>query len=195
MKIILATNNQNKAQEIKDIVAGLGIEILSLKDLKDFDEVEETGKTFADNAFIKANYFHNKYKCPVLADDSGLVVPSLGNSPGVYSSRYAGEHGNDLLNNQKLLKELKDISNRQAYFNCTVCYIDEQVHFFDGQLHGRIAYDFKGDYGFGYDPLFELENGKRLAEIPLNEKNKISHRAKAFKKWLNFIKERRMKYE
>lgn len=188
MKIILATNNQNKTKEINEMVKGLGIEIVSLKDLQDNDDVEETGSSFAENAFLKANYFYNKYKLPVIADDSGLIVPSIDNQPGIYSARYAGVHANDLLNNQKLLNALQNINNRKAYFNCTICYINKDVHYFDGQLHGSIAFDLKGSNGFGYDPLFLLDDGQRLAELPPVLKNKISHRAKAFEKWLEFIK-------
>jgi XTP/dITP diphosphohydrolase len=111
----------------------------------------------------------------------------LNNEPGVFSARYAGENATDEENNQKLLLSMKSVADRQAYFNCTVCYFDGEAKYFDGKLYGTIANDLAGNNGFGYDPLFILNDNKRLAQKTMDEKNKISHRAKAFSKWLEFM--------
>ncbi|HHU55452.1 MAG TPA: RdgB/HAM1 family non-canonical purine NTP pyrophosphatase [Acholeplasmataceae bacterium] len=190
MDIIVATHNENKVKEIKKIVTNTNINLISLNDLGDHTEVEETGLSFAENAQIKAKYYFEKYHKPVFADDSGLVIPGFDNKPGIYSARYAGINATDLENNQKLLNDIKSLKDRKAYFVCHICYINQgKVYFFEGRLDGIIAYDIKGSEGFGYDPIFILANGKRLSEIPIEEKNKISHRAKAIQKWLAFIKD------
>lgn len=191
MDILLATHNFHKVEEIKQLLSNTNINLISLKDLNDEDDVDENGHSFEENARIKAEYYYQKYHLPVLADDSGLVIPSFDYRPGIYSARYAGINANAKKNNEKLLADIKDIKDRNAYFICQVCYIEnDNIYFFTGKLEGQIAYDIRGHEGFGYDPLFILENGLRLSEIPLSEKNKISHRAQAFKNWLQFIKDR-----
>ena len=176
MKVILATNNLHKVEEIKALVKNTNIEIISLKDFNDEDIVEETGKSFNENALLKAEFY-----------DSGIGVPSLNNQPGVFSARYSGENATDEENNQKLLQSMKNIADRQAYFHCSVCYFDGEANYFEGKLYGTIANNLVGNNGFGYDPLFILNDSKRLAQKTMDEKNKISHRAKAFSKWLEFM--------
>lgn len=191
MEIIFATFNKDKQKEFKELLIGSRIKILFLDDLNEPpDKVLEVGKSFSENAQIKAEYYYQKYHKPVLSDDSGLVIPAFNNRPGIYSARYAGKNATSYENNQKLLEDIKDLEDRRAYFICKICFIiDNLVHFFTGKLDGTIAFDLQGTEGFGYDPLFILNNGKRLSEIPLHEKNKISHRAQAFQKWLEFIKD------
>ena len=157
---------------------------MAIKDLSfDFD-VEEDGKTFSENSYKKAVALYNLTKCPVIADDSGLCVDALGGEPGVYSARYAGEHGNDEDNTKKLLNNMKDIpkDKRSAKFVCDICYIDENGDAFHayGECCGEIAYAPKGENGFGYDPVMYIpELQKTMAELTPDEKNKMSHRAKA----------------
>ena len=189
MKIYVATNNKGKLKEIKAILPDF--EVLAIKDLGyDFD-VEENGKTFAENSYIKAHALYTLTKCPVIADDSGLCVDALDGEPGVYSARYAGEHGNDEDNTKKLLNNMKDIpkEERSAKFVCDICYIDENGDVFHayGECRGEIAYEPKGENGFGYDPIMYIpELKKTMAELTPDEKNKISHRAKA----LEILKEK-----
>lgn len=187
VKIILATHNENKVIEIRRMIHlenQSSIEIVSLEDLKEYDEVEETGKSFDENALIKAKYYYEKYHLPSLADDSGLVVPALHGAPGIYSARYSG--GNDEDNNQFLLKNMKDITDRSAFYSCTICYYDGLPHYFNGKVYGTIGYTEVGEHGFGYDPLFYV--GKRtLAQFSMDEKNKISHRGIALQKFMKFL--------
>lgn len=191
-KIYVATNNKGKLKEIKAIFSDF--EVLSIKDLGfDFD-VEEDGKTFSENSYKKAKALYNLTKCAVIADDSGLCVDALDGEPGVYSARYAGEHGNDVDNTEKLLYNMKDISkdSRNAKFVCDICYINESGDVFHayGECHGEIAYAPKGENGFGYDPIMYIpELNKTMAELSPDEKNKISHRAKA----LAILKEKLLK--
>lgn len=181
-KLYVATNNNGKIKEIKEILPEF--EVLSLKDLGyDFD-VEEDGETFAENSYKKAAALFELTKCPVFADDSGLCVDALNGAPGVYSARYSGEHGNDEQNIIKLLDDMKDIPSerRAAKFVCDICFIDETGAVFHalGECHGQIATEPKGENGFGYDPIFFMpEYNKTIAELTPQEKNAISHRAKA----------------
>ncbi len=184
MDIILATHNKDKVYEIKELVKETNIKIISLSDLNDTDDVIENGLTFQANALIKAKYFYDKYQKPVLADDSGLVVPSLNGEPGIYSARYSG--GNDKDNNTLLLKNLINKKDRSAYYICSICFYDHEPYFFEGKCHGTIGINEQGSNGFGYDPIF-IFNGQTFADVSLEEKNKHSHRAIALKKWLNFI--------
>lgn len=187
-KIYVATNNNGKLKEIKAILPDF--EVLAIRDLGfDFD-VEEDGKTFAENSCKKAEALHKLTGCKVIADDSGLCVDFLDGAPGVYSARFAGEHGNDAQNMQKLLDELKGVptEKRTAKFVCDICYIDEKgvISHTCGECTGLIAESPKGENGFGYDPVMYIpEYAKTMAELSSDEKNKISHRAKA----LNILKE------
>ena len=153
---------------------------------------DETGTTFESNAKIKVEALMAHCQDLILGDDSGLEVDALNGEPGVYSSRYAGADGDDAANNQKLIKELADTPDerRTARFRCCLCLLDEsgEFHYFNGSCEGTIGHDLIGNEGFGYDPLFYPEgSSKTLAEYPAEEKNKISHRAKALQSFLKFM--------
>ncbi len=184
MKIVFATGNKGKLKEAKEIFQGH--EIVSIKEFfADFNPVEK-GDTFLQNAVIKAEEAVKMTSgTAVLSDDSGLVVPALNGNPGVYSSRYGGEDGNDALNRKKLLDEMKDISDRRAYFQCTAVLLksDGSAIVETGKCHGTIGFDEKGTGGFGYDPVFIPEGyEKTMAELTPEEKNALSHRGIAFRK-------------
>lgn len=188
MDLIISSNNKNKINEIKKLLSSLDINVLSLSDINFNEEILETGSTFSQNSYIKAKTIFDKYHMPVIADDSGLEVEALGGKPGVYSHRYAGEDCNDTANNLKLIEELNGVLNRNANYTCDICYInkDGQVKHSTGKCYGIICNNPKGENGFGYDPYFYIESlGKTMAELDMDEKNKISHRAKA----LNQLKE------
>lgn len=184
-KLVLSTNNQHKVEEIKNILKGIPIEVLSKKDIGMGNfEVDEDGDTLEENSLKKAKELAGKIDYMVMADDSGLFVEALDGAPGVYSSRYGGEEGNDGKNNTKLLEELKDIpkENRAASFVSVIALIteDKEVFTVKGECKGHINFQAKGDNGFGYDPLFiPLGYEKTFAELGNDIKNKISHRAKA----------------
>ena len=191
-KLILASNNKKKIEEIKGILEDLNLEVKSLKDEGINIEVEEDGKTFKENSFKKANeikeYLLKKGEKDfiVMADDSGLEVDYLNGEPGVYSARYAGEHGNDDKNNKKLLKVLEGVEDkdRGARFVCHITLINDlgKSTDFAGTVNGRIIKELNGKGGFGYDPLFFNEEiNKTFGEATKEEKNKISHRGKALK--------------
>lgn len=183
MKIIFATQNSGKVKEVKNIFKESKYEIISLSDLNNDIEIEETGNTFFDNALIKAKAVFDIYKLPVIADDSGLEVEQLNGKPGVYSARYAGENCTYDDNNRKLIDELRKYSEpHYAKFICTSVYFDgEHILKAVGQLKGKIIKAPRGTNGFGYDPIFlPDEYDRTLAELTLEEKNKISHRAKSF---------------
>lgn len=188
MKILIASNNKNKVKEIKKLFSEFkGIEVISLQDFDDHDDVEENGVTFSENAYIKAKYYYDKYNVTTISDDSGLVVPALNGDPGVYSARYSGM--GDEANNDLLLKNMENIKDRSAYYQCDICFYDGKTpQYFVGKLTGQIGYERKGTGGFGYDPLFIVDE-RTLAEIDLDEKNKISHRAIAIGKFLKYFKE------
>ena len=186
-RIIIATKNKGKSREIKDIIKIDGVEFIDLNDLNFNDEIEETGKTFAENALIKASTVYQLYRMPVIADDSGLVVDALGGKPGVYSARYAGENATDEENYNKLLKEMNGVPDieRKARFVCVaVFYYDIDKYYLEkGEVEGYITYNPVGEEGFGYDPVFYVpEFKKTMAELPPEIKNRISHRGKAFRK-------------
>lgn len=189
-RLILASNNKKKIEEIKGILKDLNLEIKSLKDEGINIEVEENGKTFKENSFKKANeikdYLLSKGEKNfiVMSDDSGLEVNYLNGEPGVYSARYAGEHGNDYKNNEKLLKALEgvDDKDRGARFVCHITLINDlsKSTDFAGTVDGRILKEINGKGGFGYDPLFFNEEiNKTFGEATKVEKNKVSHRGKA----------------
>ena len=192
-KIILASNNLKKIKEIKEILKGLPYEVYSLKDMNIDIEVEEAGLTFEENAKKKAKEIHeyllNKKNSDfiVLSDDSGLEVDCLNGAPGIYSARYAGEHGNDYNNNVKLLEDMKAFKgdDRSARFVCVIAVVfeDGNVKTVRGEVEGRIIEELKTEGGFGYDPLF-FYNGfnKTFGEATPEEKNEISHRGNALKK-------------
>ncbi len=184
MKIFLATGNKHKIKEIEKIFKMDNVEILSINDGIEIPEVEEDGTTFEENSKKKALEIAKFTNMITISDDSGLCVDALGGAPGVYSARYAGEHGNDLDNNKKLVKELQGIENRKARFVCVITLAKPtgETYSFRGEVEGDIIDVPQGTEGFGYDPHFFMkEYGKTLAEIP-EIKNKISHRARALEK-------------
>jgi XTP/dITP diphosphohydrolase len=184
-KIIIATTNQGKLREIKKILGDLPFDLLSLSDFDNVPEVVEDRDTFIGNAEKKATEIYDKFQVPVIADDSGLAVDQLNGSPGVYSARYAGEDSSDELNNKKLISELKGLpSPHPARFISVAVYFDGNDYISaSGELVGEIVLSPRGQNGFGYDPLFVPEGySSTLAELSFEEKNNISHRAKAFNK-------------
>ncbi len=184
MKIFLATGNKHKIKEIEKIFKMDNVEILSINDGIEIPEVEEDGTTFEENSKKKALEIAKFTNMITIADDSGLCVDALDGAPGVYSARYAGEHGNDLDNNKKLVRELQGIENRKARFVCVITLAKPtgETYSFRGEVEGDIIDVPQGTEGFGYDPHFFMkEYGKTLAEIP-EIKNKISHRARALEK-------------
>ena len=197
-RIILASNNLKKIKEIKEILKGFPFEVYSLKDMDIDIEVEEDGLPFEENAKKKAveihQYLVNKGESNfiVLSDDSGLEVDCLNGEPGVYSARYAGEHGNDYKNNLKLLQEMKDFKGdeRSARFVCVIAVVfeDGNVKTVRGEVEGYIIEEIKTEGGFGYDPLFFYKGfNKTFGEATPQEKNAISHRGNALKKLKNIL--------
>ncbi len=185
--MIVATRNRGKTREVREALKGSGLRISGLSDFSNVPEVEENGKTFVENALKKARYYSKYFGKVTLADDSGLEVDSLNGLPGIYSARYAGEKASTQENNQKLLREMEGvpISKRGARFRCVIAVVapDGRELLAEGSCKGRIGLREKGRRGFGYDPLFVLPNrGKTMAELSLEEKNRISHRGKALKK-------------
>lgn len=183
---IIASNNAHKVSELDRILKPLGITALTAKQAGvNLSEVEETGSTFAENARLKAEAAFKKCGMPSIADDSGLMVDALNGVPGVYSARYAGEGASDGDKINKLLTELKDVpeNNRTAAFVCSICCILESGEIIEvsGRCEGRIAFEPKGEGGFGYDPVFIAENGKSFAELSSDEKDKLSHRGNALR--------------
>jgi len=188
MDLIFATHNQNKALEIQALLENK-FNVLTLKQIEFDEEIEENGLNLKDNALIKAACIAPKFEMPVFADDTGLEVFSLNNEPGVRSARYAGEPANTEHNIQLLLKNLQGANNMQAQFVTWICLIfNGQTHYFEGKLEGEITRERRGTNGFGYDPIF-IPKGyhQTLAELSLEEKNKISHRALAFEKMKTFL--------
>ena len=182
MKLILASNNAHKLVEIRAILGSEFDEILSMKEAGIVHETVEDGSTFLENAEKKAREIMEISGCCALADDSGLCVEALGGVPGIYSARYAGEHGDDKANNRKLLRELEGVEDRRAHFACAMVLVrpDGSVVRAEGRMDGVIAFEESGENGFGYDPLFYLpERGCTNAQLSPEEKNAISHRANA----------------
>ena len=189
MKIVFATNNQHKLDEIRGIL-GDGFEIVSLNDIGCHEDIPETGKTLEENALQKAQYVYEHYHVNCFADDTGLEVDALNGAPGVYSARYAGGEGHDSeANMKKLLAELENNDNRKARFRTVIALIiDGKVTTFDGIVNGSITEGKRGGEGFGYDPIFMPEGfNKTFAELGLNIKNNISHRAKAVQKLADYL--------
>lgn len=193
MKIIAATSNAGKIREIKKIFVDENIEILSMKEIGIDIEIEENGTTFEENALIKAKTISEMTGEITLADDSGLCVEALGGAPGIYSARYAGENTTDAQRIEKLLSELCGVKNRKANFTSVIAlYFPNGEHICTrGEVHGKIAERVYGDGGFGYDPVFIADElGKTFGEAAAEEKNQISHRARALDKMYQIIKEK-----
>ncbi len=186
MKIIFATGNENKLREIREITADMDIEIVSMKDAGVYTDVEETGKTFEENAYLKASAIARKSGLPTLADDSGLEIDYLGKEPGIYSSRYMGEDTPYPVKNAELLRRMESVPDekRTARFVCAICYVrpDGSSETVRATMEGIVAHKIAGENGFGYDPIFYLpERGCTSAELSREEKNAISHRGKALR--------------
>ena len=192
MKIVFATNNQHKLSEVRNIL-GNRFEVVSLDDIGCHEDIPEKGQTLRENALIKAEYVYKKYHINCFADDTGLEVDALGGAPGVYSARYAskpGEPGHDAqANMQKLLAELGNNNNRKARFRTVIALIiDGQTVIFDGVCNGEIIREKRGGEGFGYDPIFQPEGyNKTFAELGVDVKNQISHRARATQKLADYL--------
>lgn len=188
-QLVIATHNQGKLEEFKALMKELPIEIKSLADFPPVEEPAETGRTFAANARLKAQYYAKKTGAPCIADDSGLEVQALDGAPGVRSARYAGEKATDEENNKLLLTNMKFQVKRTCRFRCALCVAlpeGKVLNEVDGICEGMLLHEPLGEGGFGYDPLFwSTELHKGLAEATLQEKNKISHRGKAIRKLVN----------
>lgn len=191
-QLVVATRNKGKIVEISALLDGLVEQIIAATDYHDFPETVEDGATFEENALKKAREAAVFTRLPALADDSGLVVDALGGRPGVFSARFAGEKAGDSANNAYLLDECKYIPDgcRQAAFVCVLAYVtpDGVERLFTGKVAGTILTEYRGNGGFGYDPLFLVDGfGKSMAELTLVEKNGLSHRARAFNKFREYL--------
>lgn len=190
-KIVFSTNNEHKLEEVRAIL-GKYYQVLSLKDLGDDTDVPETGVTLEENAMIKADYLWKTYQLNCFADDTGLEVEALDNAPGVYSARYAGEQKSSSDNVDKLLHELEGKENRKARFRTVIALIKEgKRYLFEGIVNGKITDAPRGNSGFGYDPVFQPDGySQTFAELGLEEKNMISHRAKAVQQLALFLRKK-----
>lgn len=189
MKIVFATNNQHKLEEIKDIFPN-NFEIVSLKDIGCNEEIPEDYETLEENALQKALFIKNKYGYDCFADDTGLEVDALDGKPGVYSARYAGENRSAEDNMKKVLMEMEQENERSARFKTVIALsMSGKEYLFEGSVEGKILEEKRGEKGFGYDPIFQPRNyDKSFAEMTNEEKNKISHRGRAVKKLIDFFK-------
>ena len=189
MKLVFATHNDHKLKEVQQLLPK-NIQLLSLKDIDCFDEIPETGDTLEENAKIKADHITQTYGLNCFSDDTGLLVDALNGAPGVYSARYAGGQKDASDNMQKLLNELNGKNNRKAHFKTVVhLNLNGEVHAFEGTVEGVITDKEQGKGGFGYDPIFK-PNGfdKTFGELPSDVKNSISHRGRAIRKLVEFLK-------
>lgn len=187
-ELVIASNNSGKIREITSLIEG--INLLSLKDINFTEDIPEPYNTFEENAHAKAKTIYNFCNKNVFADDSGICVNALNGAPGVFSARYAGEPADDERNLRKLIAELKRAEDRSAYYEAVICLIwNNEAYFFEGICEGRIIEEPRGDGGFGYDPIFIASGyNETFAELPLDIKNTISHRGKAIKQMVNFLK-------
>ena len=188
MKLVFATNNKHKLQEVRDILGG-SIEVLSLNDINCHDDIPETGTTLEENALIKARWISEKYGYDCFADDTGLEVEALDGAPGVYSARYAGEECDSQANMNKLLQNLTGKNNRNAQFRTVIALIiNKEEILFDGAVKGVISEIKMGEAGFGYDPIFIPEGySVSFAQMGSEIKNSISHRYRATQKLSNYL--------
>ena len=190
MKLVFATNNKHKLQEVRDIV-GDRVEVLSLADIDCHDDIPETADTLQGNALIKARHIYEKYGFDCFADDTGLEVEALDGAPGVYSARYAGEECDSEANMRKLLENLTGKTNRNAQFRTVIALIiNGEEMLFNGIVKGAIATEKKGDSGFGYDPIFVPEgHSASFAQMSSEMKNSMSHRFRATQQLSDYLKE------
>lgn len=190
-KILIATKNNHKVREFKEILEPMGYEVLSLLDIKEDVEIDETGTTFEENALIKAKTIHEKYKCEVISDDSGICIDYFDGKPGVFSSRWLGEDTSYDVKNAYILKEVGDSTNRGAKYVCAIAHVLEngEANVYTGICAGEIAYKAEGEKGFGYDPIFYYPAyNTTLANVSEEAKNAISHRGNAIVKLLEGMK-------
>ena len=187
-QLVFATNNQHKLEEVSAKIEG-EIQLLTLDDIGCHDDIAETGLTFRENASIKSSYIYHKYHLNCFGDDSGLEIDALNGEPGVYSARYAGKHGDHEANINKVLTKLGSATNRKAQFRTVISLVwNGDEHFFEGTVEGTIRHERAGTKGFGYDPIFQPDGYKvTFAEMSMDEKNKISHRAKATEQLITFL--------
>jgi len=188
LKLVFATNNQHKLQEIKELL-GDSIELLSLTDIDCFDDIPETKETLEENAAEKSFFIWNKYGLNCFADDTGLEIDALNGEPGVYSARYAGEEKSPEKNIDLVLQKLSKIKNRKARFRTVISLvINGQECQFEGKVDGQILEERRGSTGFGYDPVFQPDGSVlSFAEMPMEEKNMISHRGRAVQKLVEYL--------
>lgn len=191
-KILIATKNQGKVAEIKELVKDIPITFVSLSDFTDIPDVVEDGLTFEENALKKARTLAAKTGLPTLADDSGLCIDALGGRPGVFSSRYAGEQASDPEKCRHILEEMTEIPDdgRSARFVCVLAFVfpHGEEHIFEGVCEGRITRELRGASGFGYDPIFYYEKAQMtFAEMSRESKNKVSHRGRALRKFAEYL--------
>ena len=193
-KFVFATNNAHKLEEVTAIL-GDKIELLSMKDIHCSADIPETADTLEGNALLKARYIFENYHLDCFADDTGLEVEALNGAPGVYSARYAGDAHNSEANMQKLLQDMEGMENRKARFRTVFALIvNGKEHLFEGIVKGEITKHRHGTSGFGYDPIFQPEGfDLSFAEMPMDEKNKISHRGRAIQQLIAFLKEQHNK--
>ncbi len=188
IQLVFATNNAHKLYEVQNLLPG-NFKVISLAEIGCTDDIPETADTLEGNALLKARYIHQRYGCNCFADDTGLEIEVLNGRPGVYSARYAGEHCSFEDNMQKVLGEMQASENRNAAFRTVIALIlNEKEYLFEGKVNGTICHEKHGNEGFGYDPVFRPTGyTKTFAEMPLAEKNKISHRARATQKLVEFL--------
>ncbi len=193
MKMILASNNKGKLREMRELLAGLGIEVLSQREAGYDIEVDETGTTFEENSYLKASAITALSGLPAVADDSGLMVDYLGGEPGVYSARYTGNpEDSDIDRYMYLLKKMEGVTDRRAKFVSAVCctFPNGDIIRTRGECHGKLLHAPVGEHGFGYDPIFSPdETGGSMAELTDEEKNAISHRGKAVREFIEKLRE------
>lgn len=189
LKLVFATNNKHKLEEVQAMLTNF--EIVSLADINCFEDIPETADTLEGNAILKANFITEKFGLDCFADDTGLEVAALNNEPGVYSARYAGENNNAEANMNKLLKNLENNPNRKAQFKTAIALnIQGKQFIFEGICEGTILTEKRGKSGFGYDPIFMPDGfNSSFAEMDMNEKGNISHRGKAIEKLVTFLNE------
>lgn len=192
MKIVLATRNPGKIREMRTLLEDLPVELLSIDDLEDIPQIDEDADTLEGNALKKAETLHRVTGLPSLADDTGLEVEALEGRPGVHSARFAGAGATDAANRRHLLASLDGTKDRSARFRTVIAYLDEDgMHYFEGLCRGTIISEERGSGGFGYDPIFQPEESERtFAELSAEEKNAISHRGRALREFISYLRGR-----
>ena len=193
-KLIIASNNAGKIREFRELLSPFGFDVISMREAGFNEEIIEDGETFEENAHIKARAVFDALKLPTIADDSGLEIDFLNGAPGVYSARYAGENASDKERCAKVLDEMHGVARelRDARFVCSIYFIfdEDNEYSVSGEVCGYIGDEPVGENGFGYDPIFMLDDDESMATISEKEKNKISHRAKAFESLADILKEK-----